>query len=321
MIGRQFRIAGFVGLSLVFTVTAASAQSNVALVIGNNSYQNAKPLSTAIADASAIAETMRGAGYDVIVSTDVHQKDIGEVMRTFLDKVAAAGSNAVAFFYYAGYAAQFHGVNYLIPIDAPISNAGDIPAQSLRLGELVEALAKTPAAARIIVLDASYNHGFGRGSAEVVPPGLAVMVPPPGMAIAFAAAPRQIASEGAATHSLYTHTLVTLMRQRGLELDQIFKATRYQVNQATAGRQTPWTSSALLVDITLLPAPAGAPRAAAPAVPAPAAEPPKKKERRRQVERQRSERAVSAPAKSGQSPTLPGIISITPGGISIGIGQ
>jgi len=314
-------MAGFVGLSLVFTVTAASAQSNVALIIGNSAYQSAKPLSTAIADASAVAETMRGAGYDVVISTDVRQRDIGEAMRTFLDRVAAAGGNAVAFFYYAGYAAQSHGVNYLIPIDAPINSASDIPAQSLRLGELVEALAKTPAAARIIVLDASYNHGFGRGTAEVVPPGLAVMVPPPGMAIASAAAPRQVAAEGAGTYSLYTHTLVTLMRQRGLELDQIFKATRYQVNQATAGKQTPWTSSALLVDVTLFPAPAGAPQAAAPTAPAPAAEPPKKKERRRQVERQRNERAVSAPAQPGQSPTFPGIIGITPGGISIGIGQ
>lgn len=321
MISRQFRIAGFVGLSLIFSVTAASSQSNVALVVGNSAYQNAKPLSTAIADASAMAETMRGAGYDVTTSTDVRQKDIGEVMRIFLDKVAAAGGNAVAFFYYAGYAAQFRGVNYLVPIDASINSASDIPAQSLRLGELVEALAKTPAAARIIVLDASFNHGFGHGTAEVVPPGLAVMVPPPGMAIAFAAAPRQIAVEGAATYSLYTQTLVTVMRQRGLELDQIFKATRYQVNQATAGRQTPWTSSALLVDITLFPAPAGAPQAAAPAAPTPATEPPKKRERRRQVERQRSERAGSAPAQSGQSPTLPGIIGITPGGISIGIGQ
>lgn len=321
MIGRQFRIAGFVGLSLVFFVTATSAQSNVALVIGNSTYQNAKPLSTAIADASAIAETLRGAGYDVITSTDVHQKDIGEVMRLFLDKVAAASGNAVAFFYYAGYAAQFRGVNYLIPIDAPISSASDIPTQSLRLGELVEALAKTPAVARIIVLDASYNHGFGRGTEEVVLPGLAVMVPPPGMAIAFAAPPRQIAVEGAGTYSLYTQTLVTLMRQRGLELDQIFKATRYQVNRATSGRQTPWTSSALLVDVTLFSAPGGAPQAAAPAAPKPADRPPKKKERRRQVERQRSERAVSAPSEPRQSPALPGIIGITPGGISIGIGQ
>jgi uncharacterized caspase-like protein len=310
----------FVVLSLVFALAPASAQTNVALVIGNSAYQNAKPLSTAIADASAVAETMRGAGYDVIVSTDIRQRDIGEVMRTFLDKVAAAGGNAVAFFYYTGYAAQFRGVNYLVPIDAPIGSASDIPAQSLRLGEFVEALTKTPAAARIIVLDASYSHGFDHGATDV-PPGLAVMVPPPGMAIASAAAPRQIAAAGSGTHSLYTQTLLTLMRQRGLELDQIFKAARFQVHQATAGKQTPWMTSALMVDLTLFPNPNAAPQAAASGTPQSATEPSKKKEQRRHVERRRSERAASTPAEPRQSPALPAIIGITPGGISIGIGQ
>jgi uncharacterized caspase-like protein len=322
MINRLLRIGKLSLLLLAFTISVASGQTNVALVIGNSAYQNAKVLSTTIADSSAMAETMRGAGYDVIALRDVRQAELGQVMRTFLDKVAAAGGDSVAFFYYAGYAAQSGGNNYLIPVDAPIAGASDVPSQSLRVGDLVEALAKTPAAARIIVLDASYNHGFGRGTAQAVPPGLDSMEAPAGMTIASAAAPREVAAEGTGTHSSYTRALVTLMRQRGVELDQIFKAARFQVSQSTGGKQTPWTSSALMVDITLFPAAAATPPPKAAAA-LPTAEPSKKKERRRQGERPRGERAVrapAAPAQAGQAPRLPPA-TIGIGGISIGIGQ
>jgi uncharacterized caspase-like protein len=330
MISRHIKTAGFVAVALAFAVTAALAQTNVALVIGNSAYQSGRPLSTTIADASAVAETMRGAGYDVTELRDVRQSDLGPVMRNFLDKVAAAGSNSVAFFYYAGYAAQSGGENFLVPVDAAIANASDVPNQSLPLNDLVELLAKTPAAARVVVLDASYDHGFGRGSPQAVPPGLAIMDAPAGMAIASATAPRQIAVGEAGSLSLYTHTLVTLMRQPGLDLDHIFKAARHQVNQATGGKQTPWMASGLLIDVTLFSAPVAAPPAQA-AVPPPAAEPSGKKEPRRRAERPRRERPVresAEPAEAAQAPAVPPIIGIIPGaigigrgGFSIGIGQ
>ena len=315
MIGRQWRFAGFVGLSLTFSVVAASAQNNVALVIGNSAYRSAKPLPTAIADASAVAETMRGAGYDVILSTDVGQRDIGEVMRTFLDKVAAASGHAVAFFYYAGYAAQANGENYLVPVDAPVADARDVAVQSLRLNELVGALSSTPAAARIIVLDASYDHGFGRNTAQTVPPGLAAMEAPLGMMITSAAAPGQVAVGRTDANSVFTRTLVSVMRQPGLELDRVVKATRYQVNQATAGRQTPWTASALMVDVTLFSVPTAAPQ------PKTAEEPRTKKKEAAERPRKRTARSAPSGAKSEPAQSSPPItFGIGGGGIGIGIG-
>jgi hypothetical protein len=58
MIDHQFKIAGFVALFLALAGTLASAQTNVALVIGNSAYQSAAPLPTTIADATAMAETL-----------------------------------------------------------------------------------------------------------------------------------------------------------------------------------------------------------------------------------------------------------------------
>ena len=288
MMRRMFSVMASIFLLSLCSVVAATAQSRIALIIGNSAYRSTTPLATTIADASIVAETMRAAGYDVTELHDVRQADVGLAMRDFLDKVAAAGPDAVAFVYYAGQAAQSGGENYLVPVDAAIVGAAEVPLQSLRLVDLLNELANLPAAARIIVLDASRDHGYGRGTAQPVPPGLAIMETPPGMMIAFAAAPGTIVVPGdAGPHSLYTSTLVTLMRQGGLDLDQIFKATRLQVNRATGGKQTPWTAAGLLVDVTLFPAP---PQAVPPPAPGAPPIPPK------------GQRAVSKGMLSGLSP-------------------
>jgi uncharacterized caspase-like protein len=265
------------GLAAAFLAGApARAQApapRVALVVGNAAYQGANGIATAAADATIVAETMRTAGYDVTELHDVVTADFGQAIRAFLDKVYAAGPEAVAFVYFGGYGAQFDGENYLVPVDARIGRYADVPSQAFRLNDLVRELAELPAAARVIVLDASRDHGFGRDTKEAVPPGLAMMDAPAGMLIAFAAAPGAVSGEIEGPYSLYTGTLVTLMRQPGLDIEQIFKATRLQVNKVSTGAQTPWSSSTLAVGLKLFEAPgegAPAPQAAAPAPPPPA---------------------------------------------------
>ena len=131
-------------LTLISAVTGAAAQSRIALVIGNSAYQNARPLATVTGDATIVAETMRTAGYDVIEARDVRLADIGLVMREFLDKVVAAGPQAVAYVYFAGYAAQSQGENFLVPVDASINNDGEVQYQALRVNDLVRELSALP---------------------------------------------------------------------------------------------------------------------------------------------------------------------------------
>jgi len=254
-------------------VHAQAPAPRLALIIGNAAYQGASGIATADADATIVAETMRTAGYDVTEVHDLVAANFGQTIRGFLDKVYAAGPEAVAFVYFGGYGAQFDGENYLVPVDARIARYADVPAQAFRLNDLVRELAELPAAARILVLDAARDHGFGRDTKEAVPPGLAMMDPPAGMLIAFAAAPGAVSGEIEGPYSLYTGTLVTLMRQPGLEIDQIFKATRLQVNKVSTGAQTPWSSSTLAVGFKLFDAPGdGTPAPVAEAAP-PAAPP------------------------------------------------
>jgi uncharacterized caspase-like protein len=256
---RRAAVALFGCLCLIVIASAAAAQSRVALVIGNGAYTAAPPLSTSVADAGLVAETLRAAGYDVTQLADVRAADIGQAMRGFLDKVAAAGPDGVAFFYYAGHGAQSGGENYLVPVDAKIAGDEDVAYEAFRLGDLVAELAQLPAAARIVILDAAHDHGFGRGTPRPVPPGLAMMDVPEGMQVAFNAAPGAVAPPAEGANSLYTTALVTLMRQPGLDMEQIVKGARLEVNQASAGAQVPWTVSSLGVDLRLFEAAAATP--------------------------------------------------------------
>ena len=92
---RFLRIAACAAAFILAATAAASAQSHVALVVGNSTYQAAPApapaLATAAVDAEIVAETLRGAGYDVTELHDLHKADIGQAMRDFLDKAAAAG--------------------------------------------------------------------------------------------------------------------------------------------------------------------------------------------------------------------------------------
>jgi hypothetical protein len=281
-----------IALAAAFSAWPARAQApapRLALVIGNAAYQGATGIATAEADATIVAETMRTAGYDVTELHDVVIADFGQAIRAFLDKVYASGPETVAFVYFGGYGAQFDGENYLVPVDARIGRYADVPSQAFRLNDLVRELAELPVAARLIVLDASRDHGFGRDTKEAVPPGLALMDAPAGMLIAYAAAPGAVSGEIEGPYSLYSGTLVSLMRQPGLDIEQILKATRLQVNKVSSGAQTPWSSSTLAVGLMLFEAPqvgapepapqaaapqAAAPQAATPRTAAPAAAPP-----------------------------------------------
>ncbi len=247
---------------------ARQARSGVALVIGNSNYAGNK-LATTTADADVVAETLRAAGYRVTELYDTPKEEIGGALRNFLDQVAAAGPDTVAFVYFAGYAAQASGYNYLVPVDAAIAGVKDVPQQALRVDDLVAELAKLPAAARIIVLDAAHEHGYGRGTPDLVPPGLAAMTPPSGTMIAFPAAPGRIAAANAGPYSLYTATLVRLMRQTGVDLDQVFRTTSQQVNQISQGAETPWTTGDLSFKLALFPS-TPTPTPNVPPVPAPA---------------------------------------------------
>src|ERR1700746_2121364 len=128
-----YRIAAFLAVLAPLFVMPADAQSperRFALVIGNSEYRAGR-LPTAANDAGLIAETLRAAGFDVAGARDLDQDTLRRSIREFLDKVSAAGPQAVSFVYLAGYGVQFEGENYIVPVDATIARDDDIPLEAV----------------------------------------------------------------------------------------------------------------------------------------------------------------------------------------------
>src|ERR1044071_1106625 len=154
-------LSGFAAFAamLFILVSHADAQQRIALVIGNAAYPKG-PIAHSLADGGLVAEALTSVGFEIVEGADVNSGDFRRLFGEFLAKVNAAGPDTIAFIYYSGYAVQFEGDNYLIPVDAQLNRDSEIPIQAIRLFDLLRPLADTPATTKIVVLDAAHPFPF-----------------------------------------------------------------------------------------------------------------------------------------------------------------
>ena len=166
---------------------AQTAEARFAFVIGNDGYERA-PLATAANDAGLVAETLRSSGFDVTGARNLDQETLRASYREFLDKIAAAGPNAVAAVYISGYGLQVEGENYLVPVGARVQRDSDVNLNAVRISDFVRALGGLPAKARIVMLDLAHEGPFGKDGLPLAP-GLELVEAPNGTLVGFNAAP------------------------------------------------------------------------------------------------------------------------------------
>jgi uncharacterized caspase-like protein len=109
----------------------AAAEKRVALVIGNSGYQNVARLSNPANDATAMAETLKGAGFDLVESK--RDLKISEMRRVLRDFANSSRDADVAVVYYAGHGIEVDGTNYLIPVDATLEQDLDVYDEAFSL--------------------------------------------------------------------------------------------------------------------------------------------------------------------------------------------
>src|SRR5580658_8482235 len=191
ILARASWLAVAVLLALTVGLRAGVAETRFALVIGNSDYR-AGALSTPANDAGLVADALTAAGFTVTGAQNLDQATLRETFREFLGQVSAAGPNAVALVYLAGYGLQFEGENYFVPVDADIARDVDVPLQAIRISDFTQPLAALPGRVKIVILDAAHQNPFARGG-QPLASGLALVEPPPSMAIAFNNAPGTVA--------------------------------------------------------------------------------------------------------------------------------
>jgi hypothetical protein len=122
------------------------AEARFAFVIGNDNYEHAT-LPTAAFDAGLVAETLRNAGFDITGARNLDQDTLRASYREFIDKLAAAGPDAVGAVYISGYGLQVEGENYLVPVGARVQRDTDVSLNAIRISDLTRALGALPSRA------------------------------------------------------------------------------------------------------------------------------------------------------------------------------
>jgi uncharacterized caspase-like protein len=236
---------------------AALPEKRLALVIGNASYK-AKALATPVNDAALIAQTLQAAGFEVTGARDLDQALLRQTFRDFVDSVAKAGPDAVAAVYFAGYGLQLDGENYLVPIDADITDASDVPLRTLRLSEQTHALAALHLKTTFMILDVARASPFVL-SGQRLAGGLAWVEPETNMLIAFNAAPGTVSPDVGEGYGPYAKALAEMIREGGLTSANVFDRVRLRVNALTKGAQVPWDASKIETQFMFLERGPGAP--------------------------------------------------------------
>lgn len=178
----------------------AFSESRVALVIGNGGYIGQPNLPNPPHDAQDIAAALEALGFKVIQGTDLNKSEFDGKLHEFARITTGAD---VAFFFYSGHGMQINGINYLIPIDAPLTKE-DLDFQTVTLDFVQKLLER--AKTKVIILDACRNNPYAEMLGESLGTrainanaGLAVATAPDlGYFIAFATQPGHVASDGPA---------------------------------------------------------------------------------------------------------------------------
>ena len=229
----------FILVALAWPAAGQQTEKRIALVIGDAAYPDGE-LPTAANDAGLIAQQLQAAGFDVSGARDLDGDTLRHAFRDFVDKAGQSGLDTVAVVYFAGYGLQFEGENYVVPVDARIARAADVPIQAVRVSDLMRPLAELPMKARIVVLDAARENPFAR-EGQPLASGLALVERDLGSLVAFNAAPGTVAPvrEGEA-YGAYARALAEMIRDGGVPLKDVFDQVRLRVSDLTKGAMVPW---------------------------------------------------------------------------------
>jgi hypothetical protein len=246
VVGAFFRI--FLALSAWwFGLTAASAETRVALVVGNGAYANKAVLPNPANDAQDVAASLRKSGFEVILGTDLSQANMQELTIRF---ARAAGKADVAMFYYSGHAMQHNGVNYLMPVDAKLDDEADLK-RFTRVDDILSDLQQAKNL-RILVLDSCRDNPLaedlkrsGRTRSSAIGRGLNKMEAPLGTIISFSTQAGRTADDGHGRNSPYTSAFLKHIGEPQ-EIGEVFRNITGDVYEASGKEQLPELSLSIV---------------------------------------------------------------------------
>ena len=234
--------------------TQAAAEPRVALVIGNAHYsgESLQALDNPDNDARLMAETLKKAGFDVVLVSDADQKQMKRAVRAFGEMLVSAGPEATGLFFYSGHGVGVEGESYLVPLNAEIAREADVELEAVSLGEVMAQANFAGNATNIVIVDASQNNPLSRGFRSSS--GLARLGADfPGTFVSFSAAPGTLAEDGHGSNSPFVSALAETMLTPDLTISEVFEIVRRKVLEETKDRQVTWDASTLAAPFYFVP--------------------------------------------------------------------
>jgi hypothetical protein len=233
----------------------ADQSRRLALVVGNDAYENLPPLRKAVNDARAVGEALTKLGFDVTVLENASRRAINAKLVEFTGKVTPGDT---ALFFYAGHGVTIGGTNYLMTADTPA-----IAAEGISADGILQQIQGRGAKVAMLVLDACRDNPFAKAGGRGVggTRGLTLMTVPEGVFVLYSAGIGETAldrlnEEDADPNSVFTRTFVKLLGERGLTVHDIAKRTQhdvYQLAKSVSHSQMPAYYDQILGELTLLP--------------------------------------------------------------------
>lgn len=228
-------------LVLLVGVQIATAK-RMALVIGNDDYQEVVKLQKAVNDAQAMADALESVGFEVTRAKNVVRRDMNFQVQRFVSKLRPGDE---ALFFYAGHGIEIAGRNYLLPTDIPSAKPGGeefIKAEAVPVDRILRSIRSRGTRVAIMVLDACRDNPFpSEGTRSLgATRGLARMPSAEGTFIMYSAGVGQTALDRLSDtdphpNSVFTRSLVPLIKTPGFSLTRTARLVRRKV-QDLAGK-------------------------------------------------------------------------------------
>ena len=220
-------------LALLAALAPAQAlAARHALLIGNDNYQSVPILHNARADADAMGQALRKAGYQVTVSHDRSLKQMKDDVRQFKAKLRG-GDEVVVF--YSGHGVQIEAMNYLLPVDVRADSEDQVKDDGLALSKLLDDLRAQKPAFTLAVIDACRDNPFTGTGRAIGGRGLTGVAGASGQMVIYSAGEGQQALDRLGDgdnvrNGVFTRVFIKEMEAPGVPIDQVARRVREQVN-------------------------------------------------------------------------------------------
>ena len=226
-----------------FWFSRPSPSGGVALVVGNDSYDEVTGLKKAVSDAHALADALKPLGFEVERGRQRFEEHAVPPDGRFRAAGPAGRHGALLL---AGHGVEIRGENYLLPTDVPkpekarrawCETAPFRPATS----SLASRAAAPAASSRCSMPAATIPSSPASGPARLAggTNGLAGMEAPEGVFVLLSAGARQealdtLGDDDGSPNSIFTRALIKSLSTPGLSLVQIAKQTQTEVSTLAA---------------------------------------------------------------------------------------